>query len=431
MNRRIAASSILILLSVSACSSQPLDQQAFDSTVHISKQTAPGNGVTSHSALMSAGALAFGRDDVLFVGDSIAGKVHAFELTDTQLDDQSGYQLGRAQTFEGRTIIERLDREIADVLRTHADEISINDMVIHQSSMQVFISAHKGHGPNPDAFILKVNDGKVEVVHLDSVRHTAQSVGLVPNTGTFEFGQSQRRLAVTDIDYFNGEIFVAGISNEEFSSKLRRMTYPFNNQVGVSSIEIWHAVHAQYETRAPIITQTIAELDGEPTLIAIYACTPIVRLPLSELVDGAKVRGQMIGEMGFGNTPIDIVSYVNMMDKSDNVIVTNTNRSAAQIPLQAIAGADEMPHGEGVGPVFSVSGVLQYPMPMSGTQHLDILGDQWAITIRQSPEDSRNIQLHTLPLPFFFDRADHIVEMNWADGPDPFGYKSAPPVEYD
>ena len=139
----------------------------------------------------------------------------------------------------------------------------------------------------------------------------------------------------------------------------------------------------------------------------------------------------MIGEMGFGNTPIDIIQFSNPMDKSTNVLITNTNRSAAQIPLDAIANAQPMPHGEGVNPVFSVSGVVQYPMPMSGTLHLDTVDEVWAVAVRHDPEDVRNIQLHTVPMPFFFDRADHVVEMNWADGPDPFGYKSAPPLEYD
>ena len=174
----------------------------------------------------------------------------------------------------------------------------------------------------------------------------------------------------------------------------------------------------------------MTELDGIPTLIAVYACTPIVRIPLSELTDGAEVRGTMIGEMGFGNTPIDMVSYVNGWDGSSNVVVTNTNRSAASLNLASVASAEEMPHGEGVQPVFSVAGVDQFALPMSGTMHLDTLDDSFAVVVRRSPDDARNIQLHTLALPFFFDRADHIVEMNFADGPDPFGYGAAGPLEF-
>lgn len=388
-----------------------------------------GAAMADDAALRSAGALAFDTGNTLFVGDGKAGVVHAFDLSEI-VADQSDYQLGRAQTFEGRTIFNNLDVEIAALLGVEAADVVINDMVVHKPSKQVFLSVHRGHGPEAEAVIVAVNQGNLDLVDLASADHSSIGVGSVPTTETFEFGQPLNTLAITDIDYYNGEILVAGLSNEEFSSKLRRIPFPFTNEISTSSIEIWHAVHAQYETRAPIISQTVAELDGVPTLIAVYACTPIVRIPLTELTDGAEVRGTMIGEMGFGNTPLDIVPYVNAWDGSENVVVTNTNRSAAALSLEAVASAEEMPHGEGVQPVFSTAGVFQFPLPMSGTLHLDTLDENYAVVVRRSPEDTRNIQLHTLALPFFFDRADHIVEMNFSDGPDPFGYKSAPPLDY-
>ena len=387
------------------------------------------SGAVSAQSLSSAGALAFDTGNTLFVGDAKAGLVHAFDLTDA-VTDQADYQLGRAQTFEGRTIFNHLDVEIAALLGVEAADIAINDMVVHKPTKQIFLSVHRGHGPEAEAVVMAVNNGALELVDLASADHTSMSVGPVPTAETLEFGQPLNTLAITDIDYYNGELFVAGVSNEEFSSKLRRIPFPFTNEISTSSIEIWHAVHAQYETRAPIITQTIAELDGEPTLVAIYACTPIVRIPLAELTDGAEVRGTMIGEMGFGNTPLDIVPYVNAWDGTSNVVVTNTNRSAASLNLDAIAAAEAMPHGEGVGNIFTVAGVDQFPLPMSGTLHLDTFDESYALVVRHSPEDVRNIQLHTVPMPFFFDRADHIVEMNFDGSPDPFGYKAAPPVDY-
>ncbi|AZV79896.1 hypothetical protein EBB79_19760 [Parasedimentitalea marina] len=380
--------------------------------------------------LQSAGALAFDNGNVLFVGDTKAGVVHAFALPGETLEDQSDYRLGRAQSFEGRTLVQNIDAKIGEMLGVTAEEVVINDMVVHKPTGQIFLSIHKGRGPDAVPFIVTVDHGVLERVDLSIADHSSISIGPINNDETLEFGQSLNNLAITDIDYYDGEIFVAGVSNEEFASKLRRVPFPFTNEVNTSSIEIWHAVHAQFETRAPIITQDIRELDSVPTLIAIYACTPIVRIPLSDLQDGAQVRGTMIGEMGFGNTPIDIVSFTNPMDNSDYMLVTNTNRSAAMISLPAIASADPMPFGEGVGPVFSVAGVEQYPMPMSGTLHLDLIDEQWAVTIRRHPEELGRIDMHTVPIPFFFDRADHVVEMNWADGPDPFGYKGLPPIEY-
>ena len=386
--------------------------------------------LAANPTLKSAGALAFDDGNVLFVGDGKAGLVHAFDLSNAGLTDQSNYQLGRAQTFEGRTIFNHLDVEIAALLGVNSEDVSINDMVVHKSTKKIFLSVHRGHGPDAEAVIVSVNNGALELVNLEAAEHTSKSVGSVPTTETLEFGQLLNTLAITDIDFYNGEILVAGVSNEEFSSKLRRMPFPFTDKISTTSVEIWHAVHAQYETRAPIINQTVVELDGEPTLIAIYACTPIVKIALADLKDGVEVRGTMIGEMGFGNTPLDIVPYTNAWDGSSNVVVTNTNRSAASLSLNAVANAEAMPQGEGVKPVFTVAGVDQFSLPMSGTMHLDTVDEAYAVVVRRSPEDPRNIQLHTLPMPFFFDRADHVVEMNFDGSPDPFGYKAAPPVEY-
>jgi hypothetical protein len=390
---------------------------------------AAGAVAAQDSHLQSAGALTFDDGDTLFVGDGKAGVVHAFDLSGA-LADQSGYQLGRAQTFEGRTIFNHLDAEIAALLGVAPADVVINDMVVHKSTRQILLSVHRGHGPDAEAVVIAVNNGALELVDLAAAPHSSMSVGPVPSAATLEFGQPLNALAITDIDYYDGELFVAGVSNEEFSSTLRRIPFPFTGEIGTSSIEICHAVHAQYETRAPIITQTVVELNGEPTLIAIYACTPIVRIPLAELADGAQVRGTMIGEMGFGNTPLDIVPYVNAWDGTHNVVVTNTNRSAASLNLDAVATAEPMPHGEGTANVFSVAGVPQFPLPLSGTLHLDTLDDTYAVVVRRSPAEPRNIQLHTIPMPFFFDRADHVVEMNFDGSPDPFGYKAAPPIEY-
>jgi hypothetical protein len=386
-------------------------------------------GAAHAQSLSSAGALAFDDAETLFVGDAKAGLVHAYDLSDA-LVDQADFQLGRAQTFEGRTIFNHLDVEIAALLGIEAANVMINDMVVHKPTKQILLSVHRGHRPDAEAVIVAVNNGVLELIDLDVAKHSAMSVGPVPTSEALEFGQPLNTLAITDIDFYNGELLVAGVSNEEFSSKLRRIPFPFTNEISTSSIEIWHAVHAQYETRAPIISQTVAELDGVATLIAIYACTPIVKIPLTELTDGAEVRGTMIGEMGFGNTQLDIVPYVNAWDGTSNVVVTNTNRSAASLNIDAIAAAEAMPHGEGVQNVFSVAGVDQFSLPMSGTLHLDTLDETYALVVRRSPEDVRNIQLHTVPMPFFFDRADHVVEMNFDGSPDPFGYKAAPPVEY-
>ncbi len=380
--------------------------------------------------LKSAGALAFDNANTLFVGDSKAGIVHAFELSDSQLTDQSGYELGRAKTFEGRTIFNDINAEIGRLVGLPADQVQINDIVVHKPTKQVFLSVHRGLGPDAEALILRVNQGEIEPVDLGKAAHSKQDVGAIPQDEAIEFGRPLYALAITDIDYYYGEIFVAGVSNEEFDSTLRRISYPFEGEVGASKIEIWHAVHAQWETRAPIVTQTIVELNGVPTLIALYGCTPVVRIPLSDLEDGKQVRGTMIAELGYGNSPVDTVSYANAWSGAQNVLVTNTHRSAASYTLETLASAEAMPFGEGVKPLFGIGGAEYTPIPISGVVHLDTVDETWAVTVRENPENPRVLEMHTLAMPMFFERSDHIVEMNWEGAPDPFGFHVDPPLQY-
>ena len=50
--------------------------------------------------LRSAGALAFGAENVLFVGDTKAGGVHAYEFQAAAFDSQKDVFVGRAETLK-------------------------------------------------------------------------------------------------------------------------------------------------------------------------------------------------------------------------------------------------------------------------------------------------------------------------------------------
>lgn len=371
--------------------------------------------------LRSAGALEFDENNVLFVGDSQAAAVHAFELRPSDFTSQSGLNYGSAGTFVGRQLIPYADRKLAAFLGANVEQITINDMEVHRSTKQIFFSVTRGSGLNALPVIVKVNDGRFELLELSDIPHTSLAIDDAPTDGKLEFGQSQRSLTITDIAYWKGEIFVAGVSNEEFASKLRRASYPFKSEFATTSVEIWHAVHAQFETRAPIITHMVREVAGTEFLLAAYACTPLVRIPLSDIKPGMKIRGAMIGELGYGNTPVDMVTYTDGMDKHDYLLITHNSRNATRVSLAAIPTAKPLPVNSPNN--FGPAGIEQFPMPVVGSLQLDLLDNQWAVLIRKHPDERGRVDLLTLPLPFFFDRSDHIVEMNWPDSPDPFGYK--------
>jgi hypothetical protein len=61
---------------------------------------------------------------------------------------------------------------------------------------------------------------------------------------------------------------------------------------------------------------------GRQYVIAAYTCTPLVKIPVSDLKAGAKVKGQTIADLGAGNQPLDMVPY--KKDGKDYILVANT-----------------------------------------------------------------------------------------------------------
>jgi hypothetical protein len=235
--------------------------------------------------------LAFGPDNVLFVGDITGAAVHAFALRASDVTSQTDVELGNFHNFEGRDLVRGLDQKLAALFGTTTDQIVVNDMVVHQPSQQIFVSVERGRSTEALPSIVKVNHGGLEVLELEGIPHSQVGIPNEPDPKAMLEFDTQQSFAITDIKYYNGEIFVTGVSNQRFASTLHRIPYPFNSQTATCTVEIWHPVHGEFETRAPIIRQLIREVEGEPYLFAVYGCTPLVRFALAALRDGAHVRG--------------------------------------------------------------------------------------------------------------------------------------------
>jgi hypothetical protein len=232
----------------------------------------------------------------------------------------------------------------------------------------------------------------------------------------------QQLYAITDIKCYNGELFVTGITNQRFASTLHRIPYPFNSGMATCTVEIWHPVHGEFETRAPIIRHVIRELNGEPYLFAVYGCTPLVRFPLSALKDGTHVRGDLIGELGYGANPLDMLTFTSPADSKDYLLVTIDTRSASQIAVSDLASTPAQPTGGGIDFGPGGLGRTQRALPIKA-EHIAILNPKWAILIWRHPRTTYRLDLSTLALPYFFERKDGMSEMNWPNGPDPFHYR--------
>ena len=371
--------------------------------------------------LRSAGVLTFGPNNVLFVGDITGATIHAFALRDKELTSQTDLISGNFHNFEGRDHVLGLDQKLAALLGTTIDKIVINDLAVHQPTEQIFFSVERGRGTDAIPAIVKVNHGQLEILELDKIPHSHVSIPNEPDsTAMLEF-DPQQVYAITDIKCYNGELFVTGITNQRFASTLHRIPYPFNSSMATCTVEIWHPVHGEFETRAPIIRHVIRELNGVPYLFAVYGCTPLVRFPLSALKDGAHVRGDVIGELGYGSNPLDMLTFTSPADSKDYLLVTIDTRSASQIAVSDLASAPPQPTGGAIDFGPGGLGRTQRALPIKA-EHLAILNSKWAVVMWRHPKTTYRLDLSTLALPYFFERKDGISEMNWPNGPDPFQY---------
>lgn len=373
-------------------------------------------------SLQSAGVLAFGTDNVLFVGDITGAAVHAYALRASDLTSQADVELGNFPNFEGRDLVRGLDQKLAALFGTTYDQIVVNDMVVHQPSQQIFISVERGRSTNALPAVVKVNHGKLEVLDLDSIPHSQVGIPNEPDPKAMLEFNTQRSFAITDVKYYKGEIFVTGVSNQRFASTLHRIPYPFKSEMVTCTVEIWHPVHGEFETRAPIIRQLIREVQGNPYLFAVYGCTPLVRFPLASLKDGAHVRGDLIGQLGYGSNPLDMLAFTNPVDKKEYLLVTIDSRAASRIAVLDLETAPPEPTG---GPIdFEPSGLAkaEEQLPIRA-EHFAILNEKFAVQVWRHPATAYRLDISSLAMPYGFERRDGMSEMNWPDGPDPFHYR--------
>ncbi len=349
------------------------------------------------------GALAFSPEGVLFAGDNVSGAVHAFDLSDESRIKEK---------FEIN--VYNVDAQVAAVLGTAQGNVQINDIAVHPGSGEVFLSVTRGHGIDALPALVKINaDNLVMVMDLASVKTSSQVLNKLPD-GTQQFvlrgtmapptskeiaksKRPMRMLSIIDIEYYNNELFVAGISNEEFCSVLRRMPYPFNGEESISNIEMFHIAHDQYETRAPIRAMLVKHIDGKDQMIAAYTCSPLVLIPLEELKDGAKVKARTLGDMGNGQ-PIDMVSF--NMQGNEMLFVTSNSRMPQVIPVSGLNNAKVVTEKDfergmkaDLGPVLPYGPMGKSVMFAGSSLQIDLLNEgQFVSLTRDAPTGSLDLE---------------------------------------
>ncbi|NNL17828.1 MAG: hypothetical protein HKP37_03710, partial [Boseongicola sp.] len=347
-----------------------------------------------------AGALEFTEEGTLFVGDNYNGAIYAFEMPATG---------GPEQIMPSS--IANIDAKIAELLGVGAGAIQINDIAAHPVSNEVYISVTRiGNLVSQPAIVVVSQDQSLRLLDLSSFEFQRQALNEFPD-GEITFngrsggvGPAMPRdtaktavplstLAIMDMEYYKGELFVAGVATDNFLSSLRRISYPFDGTQSVANVEMYHIAHDQYESRAPIRAMSIQEIDGEPQLVAAYTCSPIVLVPLSEIKDGAKIAAHTIMDYGNGQ-PLDMIAYNHQSpfggDAQPSLFVTSNARSPQLIPISGLKNAHVVTHEDFErGPKLDDNPLMPFGPVGKGVMfegvplHIDLVGGGFFVSVNR------------------------------------------------
>jgi hypothetical protein len=249
---------------------------------------------------------------VLFVGDSTGGAIAAIDT-----DDRTPARAGSKVDVQG------IDEKIAAMVGVMPSDILINDVAVNPISKNVYLSAARGRGPDAAPLVVRIDTaGKLTLLTLDNIKHETVSLADAPDAGG-SGRQNPRTQTITDMAFVNGNVMVAGMSNEEWSSALRSIPYPFKSAAKGTQLQIWHSSHGRYETQSPVRTFVPYNIDGKDYVLAAYTCTPLVKIATGELRAGAQVKGTTIADLGAGNQPLDMVPY--KKDGHEYILIANSS----------------------------------------------------------------------------------------------------------
>ena len=138
----------------------------------------------------------------------------------------------------------------------------MNGMAVHPVTREPYLAVGVRNGDRLEPAVVSVSlAGEVHPFDLSSSKVTVHQLSDVPDedktfqsrAGTFPMPPASyfeekartplRSMTIVDLKFHAGEVFVAGVSNQEFSSTLRRIPYPFTGAASETQVEIYHLAH--------------------------------------------------------------------------------------------------------------------------------------------------------------------------------------------
>jgi hypothetical protein len=331
--------------------------------------------------LKSASTLAFGPEDILFVGDAQSATIFAIATGNKQGDAAAA-----------AINIEDLPGVLAGELK--ATKVDITDIAVNPRTGAAFVSVSADGAP---AIVQIDGVGKVTVLSLENVSFSSVTLTDAPEdkvVGEGRRAQNRRTESITDIAFFENKLLVSGLSSATAPSTVRELNFPFADADKGITVEIYHAAHGKVEDYAAMRTFVPMMIDGEPAILGAYVCTPLVRIPVGELSKaGDRVKGTTVAELGNRNRPLDMVAY--SKGNADFLLLSNSARGVMKITAAGLKSAKALT--EPVGGGGTAGQQFETVESMKGVVQLDKLNATSALVLVQSEAGRQDLKTVALP----------------------------------
>jgi hypothetical protein len=352
--------------------------------------------------IRSIGPLTFGPDDTLFVADNGRAAIVAVDVADRSPAATS------ADAFD----LDDLDVKLAAFLGCAPADVVVRDLEVHPRTHNVYLAVTRGAGDAAISLVVRIDriDGSFAEVDLGGATSEiaiddapaedderldfqlgddpdAQAVELPDGRKLKVRRQPVRSSTVTDMSYVpdadgKGQLLVAGMSNEEFASTLRRIPFPFQGTADSNSLEIFHVAHGMWETASPI--RTFIPYEGGRSILASYTCTPLVHIAIGGVAGGTHVKGRTVAELGAGNQPLDMVAFT--QGGEEHVLICHSNHPVMKISCQSIDAQ------EGLTTPQEPRGVPVANPDVSGLTRLAKLNGEYILALQQDDGGGRHLR---------------------------------------
>jgi hypothetical protein len=284
-------------------------------------------------------------------------------------------------------------KSIADASGKSEADVSIADMTIDPESGALFLSATVA---DEAKLAVMMPGGDAKLVSLDKVMAASTTLPNAPEdkvTGEGRRASNKRLESITDIPFAEGRLLISGLTGSSPVSTVQSFEFPFRDSSTSAQVEIFHAAHGRNEDSAAIRAFIPLNIDGKPSLLAGYTCTPLVRFSLDDLQSGSKVRGTTVAELGNMNRPLDMIVYEK--NGTSYLMVTNTARGVMKMKAADIANQSEVTEKVNGGGTAGLP--FEKIESLTGVVQLAKLSDQYGVILSET--DSKALKLSTIELP--------------------------------